>query len=133
MGINKRKMHTEFNENLRKSSSSLVRSGEKGGWCSKLVRWEGCNLRREQMVQNGMMGWDVNRWSFFGRGDLFHLGLVSHIVRNICGQRTAGNGQRETDSGELSRHVTVPCGKHPDWMPLIMGVIVASVFEPVCY
>ena len=62
-------MHTEFKVNLRKSSSSLVRSEEKVCWCSELIRWEGCNLRREQMMQNDMMGWDVNSW-YFWKGEL---------------------------------------------------------------
>ena len=62
-------MHTEFKVNLRKSSSSLVRSEEKVRWCSELIRWEGRNLRREQMMQNDMMGLDVNSWSFW-KGEL---------------------------------------------------------------
>ena len=46
-----------------------MRSEEEARWCSELSCWEGCNLRREQMMQNGMMGWDVNKL-FFWKGEL---------------------------------------------------------------
>ena len=58
-------MHTEFNENLRKPFSSIVRSEEKWHWCSELMRREDLNPRREQMMQNDMMRWDVDMWSFW--------------------------------------------------------------------
>ena len=75
---------TEFNENLRKSSSSLVRSEEEVRWCSELIRWEGCNLRRKQIMQNDMMGWDVDGW-FFWKGELNSSGTgKQHCLGYIC-------------------------------------------------
>jgi hypothetical protein len=69
-------MHTEFNENLRKSFSSIVRSEEKWHWCSELMSWEDFNLRREQMMQNDMMRWGVDGWSFW-KGELISSGTGS--------------------------------------------------------
>ena len=54
----KRKIHTEFSENLRESSSSAMRLEEERCCCSGLFCKErpGYDLRRKQMMQYDMSG-----------------------------------------------------------------------------